>query len=253
MRLPAGSHRQMATVARSAVREPRSRGAPAKRKGSAMSKSRRTPRPSLYEEIADIIRDRIVEGSLPAGSFIDEPGFAHELEVSRTPVREALKVLAFEGLVDIFPNQGSYVAEITAEDARDLIELLAQLEGFAGELACQRGSDEMLKSLTRTHEDMILAYHRGDKPSYFKLNQRIHDDIVAASGNKHLVEAHRRCTRRLRRLRYISNLQQSAWEQAVFDHEAMLKALTARDAAATRRIMTDHGADIWETVRASLA
>jgi DNA-binding GntR family transcriptional regulator len=219
----------------------------------AMSKNRRAPRPSLYEEIADIIRDRIVEGSLPAGAFIDEPTLALELEVSRTPVREALKVLAFEGLVDIFPNQGSYVAKITAEDARELIELLAQLEGFAGELACQRCSDEVLKSLTRMHEDMIAAYRRGNKPAYFKLNQRIHDDIVAASGNNQLVEAHRRCTRRLRRIRYISNLQQTAWEQSVFDHEAMLKALTARDTAATRRIMTNHAADIWKTVRASLA
>src|ERR1700730_10298300 len=218
----------------------------------AMIKSRRTPRPSLYEEIADIIRDRIVEGGLPAGGFIDEPTLALELGVSRTPVREALKVLAFEGLVDIFPNQGSYVSKLTAEDARELIELLAQLEGFAGELACHRYSDEMLKALTRTHEDMIQAYRLGDKPTYFKLNQRIHDDIVAASGNKHLIEAHRRCTRRLRRLRYLSNLQHTAWEQSVFDHEAMLNALTARDAAAPRRIMTDHAADIWATVRTSL-
>src|SRR6266478_5942171 len=219
----------------------------------AMSKNRRAPRPSLYEEIAEIIRDRIAEGGLPASSFIDEPALALELAVSRTPVREALKVLAFEGLVDIFPNQGSYVAKITAEDARDLIELLAQLEGFAGELACQRGSDEMLKSLSRTHQDMIEAYRQGDKPTYFKLNQRIHDDIVAASGNRHLVDAHRRCTRRLRRIRYISNLQQTAWERSVFDHDAMLKALTARSAAAVRQIMTNHAANIWETVRTSLA
>src|SRR3981081_1373766 len=218
----------------------------------AMSKSRRTPRPSLYQEIADIIRDRIVEGGLPAGGFIDEPTLALELGVSRTPVREALKVLAFEGLVDIFPNQGSYVAEITAEDARELIELLAQLEGFAGELACQRYSDEMLKALTRTHEDMILAYRQGDKPTYFKLNQRILHDIRSASGNKHLIEAHRRCTRRLRRIRYLSNLQRTAWEQSVLDHEAILKALTARDAATTRRIMTDHAADIWATVQTTL-
>jgi DNA-binding GntR family transcriptional regulator len=216
-------------------------------------RSRRTPRPSLYQEIADIIRDRIVEGILPAGSFIDEPALAEELEVSRTPVREALKVLAFEGLVDLFPNQGSYVSEITAEDARQLIELLAQLEGIAGELACRHGSEEMLKSLTRTHEEMLLAYHRGDKPTYFKANQQIHDDIVAASGNRHLAEVHRNCTRRLRRIRYISNLQRTAWAQSVSDHEAMLKALIARDAEAMRRIMTAHAADIWETVRASLA
>jgi len=218
----------------------------------AMSKGRRTPRPSLYEEIADIIRDRIVEGDLPADGFIDEPSLALELAVSRTPVREALKVLAFEGLVDIFPNQGSYVAKLTAEDARELIELLAQLEGFAGELACQRYSDERLKALARMHEDMILAYRQGDKSTYFKMNQRIHDDIVAASGNKHLIDAHRRYTRRLRRIRYLSNLQHAAWERSVRDHEAMLKALTARDAAATRKIMTDHAAEIWTTVRTGL-
>jgi DNA-binding GntR family transcriptional regulator len=218
-----------------------------------MNKIRRRPRPSLYQEIADLIRDRIVEGILPPGSFVDELALAEELEVSRTPVREALKVLAFEGLVDLFPNQGSYVTEITAEDARQLIELLAQLEGFAGELACRHGGDDMLRSVARTHDEMVRAYHQGDKPTYFKLNQKIHDDIVAASGNRHLIEAHRHCTRRLRRIRYISNLQPTAWEQSVFDHEAMLKALTDRDAAAARRIMTYHAADIWETVRASLA
>src|SRR5258708_8330558 len=129
-----------------------------KKKRSAASKKGRPGRPSLYQEIADIICDRIVDGSLAAGSFIDEPTLALELEVSRTPVREALKVLAFEGLVDIFPNQGSYVAKITAEDARELIELLAQLEGFAGDLACQRCSDELLKSLTRMHKEMISAF-----------------------------------------------------------------------------------------------
>src|SRR4030088_295457 len=221
-------------------------------KVSAMSKNRRTPRPSLYEEIADIIRDRIVEGDLPADGFIDEPSLALELGVSRTPVREALKVLAFEGLVDIFPNQGSYVSKLTAEDAQELIELLAQLEGFAGELACQRYSNEELKALTGMHEDMVLAYRQGEKPAYFKMNQRIHDNIVAASANKHLIEAHRRCTRRLRRIRVLSNLQHTAWEQTDLAHEAMLKALTARDAATTRRIMTDHAADIWATVQTTL-
>src|SRR3982075_433375 len=220
-------------------------------KVSAMSKNRRTPRPSLYEEIADIIRDRIVEGDLPADGFIDEPSLALELGVSRTPVREALKVLAFEGLVDIFPNQGSYVSKLTAEDAQELIELLAQLEGFAGELACQRYSNEELKALTGMHEDMVLAFGRGNKPAYFKMNQRIHDNIVPASANKHLIEAHRRCTRRLRRIRYLSNLQHTAWEQSVLDHEAMLKFLTARDAATTGRVMTDQDADTWASVETS--
>src|SRR3979411_1297619 len=147
-------------------------------KVSAMSKNRRTPRPSLYEEIADIIRDRIVEGDLPADGFIDEPSLALELGVSRTPVREALKVLAFEGLVDIFPNQGSYVSKLTAEDAQELIELLAQLEGLPGELSCQRYSNEELKALTGMHEDMVLAYRQGGKAGFFKDNQRLQENIV---------------------------------------------------------------------------
>jgi DNA-binding GntR family transcriptional regulator len=100
---------------------------------------------------------------------------------------------------------------------------------------------------------MMRAYQQGDKPKYFKLNQQIHDDIVAASGNKHLVEAHRNCSRRLRRIRYISNLERTAWAQSVSDHEAMLRALITRDAETARRLMTQHAADIWETVRASLA
>ncbi|HZB94183.1 MAG TPA: FCD domain-containing protein, partial [Stellaceae bacterium] len=129
----------------------------------------------------------------------------------------------------------------------------AQLEGFAGELACRHGSDDTLNSFTRTHEAMMRAYQQGDKPKYFKLNQQIHDDIVAASGNKHLVEAHRNCSRRLRRIRYISNLERTAWAQSVSDHEAMLRALITRDAETARRLMTQHAADIWETVRASLA
>jgi DNA-binding GntR family transcriptional regulator len=209
---------------------------------------RRAPQPSLHEQIAEIIRDMIVEGELGEGSFIDEAAMATHLKVSRTPVREALKVLAYEGLVEIFPNQGSYVSRITGEDASHLIELLADLEGFGGAMACERGSDEEILAIKSAHERMIAAYVAEDKPNYFRLNQIIHDGIVEASANRHLIDAHRRCSRRLRRIRYLSNLKKEAWKKSVADHEAILEALLKRSDKTLRKIMTEHALGIWTDV-----
>jgi DNA-binding GntR family transcriptional regulator len=209
---------------------------------------RLVPQPSLYEEIAEIIRDKITEGELDEGSFIDEAEMSAQLKVSRTPIREALKVLANEGLVEIFPNRGSYVSRITGEDARHLIELLADLEGFGGELASGRASDEAIQSIKAVHENMVTAFVAEDKPKYFRLNQVIHEEIVEASANKHLIYAHHRCSRRLRRIRYLSNLKQKAWRKSVADHEAILDALTRRSGRTLRKILTEHAHGIWSDV-----
>ena len=215
---------------------------------SRQLQTRRAPQPSLYEQIAETIRDQIVEGELSEGSFVDEAALAEHLRVSRTPVREALKVLAYEGLVEIFPNQGSYVARIAGDDARCLIELLADLEGFGGELACIRGTDEAILGIRTVHERMVLAYKAEDKPKYFRLNQIIHEGIVEASANRHLVDAHLRCSRRLRRIRYLSNLRKEAWQKSVADHEAILEALLARSGKPLRKILTAHALGIWNDV-----
>jgi DNA-binding GntR family transcriptional regulator len=209
---------------------------------------RRVPQPSLYEQIAQMVRDEIVEGELSEGGFIDEAALAARLKVSRTPVREALKVLAYEGLVEIFPNRGSYVTRLTGEDAEHLIELLADLEGFGGELASARASDEAILSIEALHDSMVTAFAAEDKPKYFRLNQIIHDEIVEASTNKHLVYAHHQCSRRLRRIRYLSNLRTEAWKKSVADHEAILEALVQRSSQTLRRILTQHAQGIWTDV-----
>ncbi|WP_342639982.1 GntR family transcriptional regulator [Rhodoligotrophos ferricapiens] len=233
-----------------AERKPRRRKHLASASGSkpVIQLSRR----SLHDEIAELLRDNIVEGKMLPGSFIDEAELVHTLGVSRTPIREALKVLAFEGLVTIIPNRGSYVAQLEPEDARDLIEVLAELEGFAAFLACERADEEDLRVLHRLHEDMAAAYEKKNKLKYFKLNQNIHSKIVEAAKNPHLAETHRAYTSRLRRVRYLATPNPVEWRSSMQDHEKILAALSKRDGNAARALVTAHVADIWPMVEAVL-
>lgn len=209
-------------------------------------------RRSLHDDIAELLRDNIVEGKMLPGTFIDEAELVKSLGVSRTPIREALKVLAFEGLVTIIPNRGSYVARLAPEDARGLIEVLAELEGFAAFLACGRGDEEDFRVIRRLHEDMAVAYQKKNKLKYFKLNQNIHSKIVDTAKNPHLAETQRAYTSRLRRVRYLATPTPVQWRSSMQDHEEILAALTKRDADAARVLMTAHVADIWPRVEAVL-
>ena len=209
-------------------------------------------RRSLHDDIADLLRDRIVEGKMPPGSFIDEATLVQSLGVSRTPIREALKVLAFEGLVTIFPNRGSYVARLAPEDAEALIEVLAELEGFSAYLACQRLTDEDLLVLRRLHEDMVSAFRKKNKLEYFNLNQRIHAKIIDCSRNDYLADTHRAYTGRLRRVRYLGTPTPKQWRSSVQEHEEILAALVDRDAERARSFVTAHVAGIWPMVEAVL-
>ncbi|WP_170984293.1 GntR family transcriptional regulator [Rhodoligotrophos defluvii] len=209
-------------------------------------------RRSLHDDIADLLRDRIVEGKMPPGSFVDEAELVQSLGVSRTPIREALKVLAFEGLVTIFPNRGSYVARLAPEDARALIEVLAELEGFSAYLACQRLTEADLIVLRRLHEDMVAAFKKKNKLEYFNLNQNIHLKMVACARNEYLRETHRGYTSRLRRVRYLGTPTPEQWRGSVQEHEEILRALEARDADKARARVTSHVAGIWPQVEAVL-
>lgn len=189
---------------------------------------------------------------MPPGMFIDEAELVQSLGVSRTPIREALKVLAYEGLVTIIPNRGSYVARLAPQDAETLIEVLAELEGFAAFLACQRADEEDFQALRRLHEDMVAAFERNNKLAYFKLNQNIHTRIIEAARNPHLAETHRAYTSRLRRARYLATPTTDQWRRSVEDHEQILITLLARDAENARTLMRAHVAEIWPMIEAVL-
>jgi DNA-binding GntR family transcriptional regulator len=202
----------------------------------------------LAQKVAGSIRDMIVQDLLPPGARIRERTLAQQLEVSRTPLREALKVLATEGLVELLPNRGALVADPSPVEIRDMLRVLGALEAVAGEVACSAASAEEIAEIKALHYEMLAAFARQDRLEYFKINQKIHLAIVAASRNRTLIEIHRLLNARLYRTRYRSNLKNRDWPSAVGEHEAILSALEARDGARLAVLLKDHLGNTWSKV-----
>lgn len=197
-------------------------------------------RPALAVEVTDRLRSMILEGELKAGEKIPEKMLTERFGVSRTPVREAVKVLAAEGLVVLVQNRGAVVAQLTVSELEEVFPVLAALEGVAGELACTRASDEEIAAIRRMHDEMHGAYDAGDRPLYFTLNQRIHAAILAAARNATLTIQHQVVARRANRARYQANLTGSRWRQALDEHDMIIAALEARDTDRLGRLMKEH-------------
>src|SRR5215471_9152127 len=138
---------------------------------------------SLHDEILTRLRDYIVEGNIVDGGRVPERQLCEMLGISRTPLREALKVLASEGLVELLPNRGARVRTLSEQDLGELFDVMGGLEGLAGRLACENITDEEIAEIERLHYEMYGFYLRNDMHNYFLLNQRIHEQIVAASRN----------------------------------------------------------------------
>ncbi|MDJ1159204.1 GntR family transcriptional regulator [Chelatococcus sp. SYSU_G07232] len=218
--------------------QPRS-GEPAH--SSPLSAAGAPTRESLHDEVLARLRDFIVEGHLKPGDRVPERQLCETFGISRTPLREALKVLASEGLIDLLPNRGARVRKFTEKDVRDSFELLASLEAAAGRLACARISEAEVAEIERLHYDMYGHYMRRELPEYLKLNQAIHAAIVAASNNQALQAAHRSLTARMRQFRYsASTIKRDRWGQAMREHEQMIDALRRRDGRELGDILFEH-------------
>jgi DNA-binding GntR family transcriptional regulator len=206
------------------------------------------PRRSLHDDVAERLREAIGEGRLPPGSVVPEVALAAEFGVSRTPIREALKVLAAEGLVEMMPKRGAVVARLSPRDVRDMTAVLARLEGLAGELACAGTDRDVAEDVALLHARMERAHAAGDRRTYFRLNLKIHERILAAADNPHLTATWRSYTGRLRRIRFLSNMTAADWQRSMAEHEAILAALEARDGALLARLLESHVAATWPTV-----
>jgi DNA-binding GntR family transcriptional regulator len=198
------------------------------------------PRAAIHGELLESLRDLIVEGELPPDSRVPERLLCARFGVSRTPLREALKVLAAEGLLELLPNRGARVARLTADDIAQTLKVLGTLEALAGELACARLTDGELGEIRALHHEMLAHHARRDRLAYFKANQAIHRAIVDASGNAVLAQTYAGLTGRIRRARYAANLDPKRWDAAVAEHEKILAALSARDGAALAHLMRTH-------------
>lgn len=216
------------------------------------AKTRPIARASLHDELVARLRDLIVEGELAPGSRVPERALCERFAVSRTPLREALKVLASEGLLNLLPNRGAVVARLTPDDLDEMFPVMGALEALSGELACARITDEQIAEIRALHYQMVLHYARRELPQYFRLNQRIHELIMDAAGNSTLTRMYGSLAGRIRRARYVANMTRTRWDQAVEEHEAILDALSHRDSARLSRILRLHLQNKCETVKESL-
>jgi DNA-binding GntR family transcriptional regulator len=197
---------------------------------------------SLHDEILTRLRDHIVEGNIPDGGRIPERQLCEMLGISRTPLREALKVLAAEGLIELLPNRGARVKQLSERDLAELFDVMGGLEALAGRLACENISDAGIAEIERLHYEMYGFYLRSDMHNYFLVNQRIHERIVAASRNETLRSTYATFAGRIRRVRYSANFarKRARWAEAMREHEMILDALRRRAASELADILFHH-------------
>ena len=196
-----------------------------------------TPR-ALYEEVAEQLRQRIFRRELEPGSWIDELKIAEEFGISRTPLREALKVLAAEGLVTMKVRRGAYVTEMSEKDLRDVYHLLSLLESDAAGVVAERATDAQLKTLQDLHAELEAAV--ADREQFFAINERFHMHLLEMADNRWRSQMVADLRKVMKLNRHNSLFKQGRIEDSLSEHRAILDAMLSRDAEGTRRAMQAH-------------
>ena len=197
-------------------------------------------RRTLPTAVAERLRDMIIQGELAAGARLNERTLCDRLQVSRTPLREAFRLLAADGLVQLQPSRGAQVTALSEQDVIESFELMAALEALSGQLACERISDREITEIRALTYEMRACHARHDLPAYYHVNRKIHDRINAASHNQLLVQVYQSINLRLQNLRFRSNLNHDKWDKAMEEHGDMVEALAARDGPRLAAIMRSH-------------
>ena len=212
---------------------------------------------TLASALADRLRDMIIEGELPAGTRLNERALCDRLGASRTPLREAFRLLAAEHLVELQPNRGAQVVTLSDADIRESFEVMGALEALSGELACQHITPDEIAEIKALTFEMLACHARRDLPAYYRINRAIHDRINRAAGNGLLSQVYSTLNLRIQNLRFRSNFDQQKWDAAAREHAAMVDALEARDGATLGTILRRHlrakGEAVLDNLRAGQA
>lgn len=207
---------------------------------AARPQPRAIGRQVLHAAVVAQLRDMITEGQLAPGERLNERVLCEQLGISRTPLREAFKVLATEGLIVLLPNRGAQVARMDRDEIVHTFQVMGALEGLSGELACAQITEAELAELRELHRQMAACHRKRDLPGYYRLNRAIHERINTAARNPVLTQVYRTVNARLHALRFRSNFDRKKWDAALAEHEQMLEALAARDGERMRRLLVEH-------------
>jgi DNA-binding GntR family transcriptional regulator len=205
----------------------------------------------LHDEVADRLRVLILSGELEPRSRINELELCELFGTSRTPLREAIKILSSEGLLELLPNRGARVAVLTISEIDDMIQVVAGLEAVAAEMACLRISDDQIQTIAEETATMHNAWKDRDAPRYFMLNRAIHEAIMSASANETLKGLYANLSSRIQRMRYTAHKTEAQWKLAVDEHAQMVVLLKARDGEALGQLMKKHIRSKAEVIAAS--
>lgn len=209
-------------------------------------------RQSLHQEVVATVREMVVTGQLEPGQKVPEASLCEILQVSRTPMREALKVLAAEGMLELLPQRGARVAVVSDGEIAELFPILASLEALASELACKSITDEELSHIEKMHNDMVAAYEKRDRQEYSQLNNAIHLAIFAAARNETLIGIYRNLNLKIRNIRHTARKSASEWVTAIEDHDKILIALKSRDGNQAATVMRQHIINTARSVQSSM-
>jgi DNA-binding GntR family transcriptional regulator len=197
-------------------------------------------RDTLHQRVASRLRELLIEGGIAAGSKLNERVLCARLGVSRTPLREAIRRLAAEGLVTLEPGRGAFAASPSAEEIAQAFDVIGALEGLAGEQAAHHITEAELAELRALQFELQASYERRDLSGYYRLNARIHELIHHAARNPVLEATWRQLNARLHAARFRSNQDAQKWAHAVQEHAAMVQALQARDGERMRALLVEH-------------
>lgn len=204
---------------------------------------------NLADEVAAQLRRDILRGRLKPGSFLKERDNAQELGVSRTPMREAIRILAQEGLVVLRPSRSPTVARPSAQEVADQLAVLLALEKLSAELACVNATEADLAELRAIHSTIEAQYDQADPLDLFEIDMNFHMAIARASKNRALEETHRSYLARLWRARFLAARQRRNRDRVVGHHNAILTALEARDVSAVQSAIDMHLGNLQGDIR----
>lgn len=197
-------------------------------------------REALHEQVVDRLRQMVVKGEIGLGERLNEVAIAEALNVSRTPLREAIKLLASEGLLELLPGRGARVRRYRPEEIRDLFEVIGALERHAAETAVTRMKPDVRAQLQALFDRMKSAHGARNRRLYFQANQKIHAIVVAEAGSAELAAIHAGLTKKTRHDRLYTLLSEVRWDASMREHALFNEAVQSGDAQLAGRLMLDH-------------
>lgn len=213
---------------------------PARLKLSSDHSKRPLARMSLHDQLVAKVREMIVDGELAAGAALPERMLCETFGVSRTPLREAFKILAAEGLIELRPHRTPLVTPIDRGEIAEIFTVMVALDRSAGLAAAQRATDHDIAHLAAMHDELVALHAAAQRASYFRLNQQIHTEITRLAGNAVLFNIWSGLQRSVFRARAVANYDAARWRESVAEHEAFMALLTARDAAGFAEALSLH-------------